>query len=109
MKFANKAYLLNIVLLVLCTGVLQAQTSINGRVFDASTKDPLIGASVAIAGTTEGTVTDYDGAFALRSDASLPVVLNVSYIGYKPKEVKLESRLKTWKSCCPKRLSPPMS
>lgn len=94
MKFANTAWLLNFVLISLCTSVVGAQTSITGRVFDSTTKDPLIGASVVIEGAAGGTVTDFDGAFALRTDQALPVVLSVSYIGYENKQLRLEDRAK---------------
>lgn len=94
MKFANRVWLLNIVLTLLLAGGLSAQNSITGRVFDATTKDPLIGASVVIEGAAGGTVTDFDGAFALRSDQLLPITLIVSYIGYESKKVQLDDRTK---------------
>src|SRR6056297_1512241 len=94
MKFANRVWLLNIILIVLFTSSLSAQNSITGRVFDATTKDPLIGASVVIEGAAGGTVTDFDGAFALRSDKPLPITLIVSYIGYESKQVRLDEQTK---------------
>jgi outer membrane receptor protein involved in Fe transport len=79
---------------VLFTSSLNAQNSITGRVFDATTKDPLIGASVVIEGEAGGTVTDFDGAFALRSGKALPITLVVSYIGYESKKVQLNEQTK---------------
>ena len=87
----HKAWLLNIILTLLIAGGIKAQTNISGRVFDAVTKDPLIGASVVIEGTTGGTVTDFDGAFVVRAAQSYPLVLNVSYIGYGEKQLQLEN------------------
>lgn len=61
---------------------------IEGTVKDAS-GEPVIGATVIVKGTTNGTVTDFDGKFSL--DASEREILVVSYIGYKPQEVKAVS------------------
>ncbi len=63
-----------------------AQVKVQGTVTDAELKDPVIGATVIIAGTTSGTTTDWDGTFSLEVE-SLPVNLEVSYIGYTTKTV----------------------
>lgn len=63
-----------------------AQVKVQGTVTDAELKDPVIGATVIIAGTTSGTTTDWDGTFSLEVE-SLPVDLEVSYIGYTTKTV----------------------
>ena len=47
-------------------------------------KEPIIGASVIVKGTTNGTVTDLDGKFTIQ--ASKSSVLIVSFIGYTPQE-----------------------
>lgn len=66
---------------------LSAQTEISGIVTDADLKDPIIGATVLIQGTTTGTTTDWDGTFSLSLD--LPATLEVSYIGYSTKEISV--------------------
>lgn len=53
---------------------------IKGRILDAK-GDPIIGATVIEKGTTNGTITDFDGNFSL--DVSENAVVKVSYIGYK--------------------------
>jgi iron complex outermembrane receptor protein len=59
---------------------LNAQTKISGTVKD-SNGEPLIGASVQVDGTSEGTTTDLEGDFTIMvSDVSGS--LNVSYTGY---------------------------
>ena len=45
-----------------CTTAM-AQTAIHGRVLDEGTNEPLIGATVVEQNTSNGTVTDVDGAF----------------------------------------------
>lgn len=54
---------------------------ITGNVTDGSTGEPLIGVSIILKGSSEGTTTDLDGNFSL----SVPVKaqLEFSYIGYK--------------------------
>ena len=59
--------------------------TIVGKVVDAN-GEPLIGASVAEAGTSNGTITDMDGAFMLNVEKN--VTLHVSYVGYKDLEVR---------------------
>ncbi len=90
MKFASKRLFLNIVLGLLFGQGLLAQASLRGFVFDATTDDPLIGASVVVDGTTDGTVTDFDGAFEVRAKSAFPLTLNISYIGYEEKQVVVE-------------------
>ncbi|MGB7395555.1 MAG: SusC/RagA family TonB-linked outer membrane protein, partial [Pricia sp.] len=67
----------------------QFQTTISGSVEDNEGL-PLPGASIAVKGTTSGTITDFDGNFELTlpSDAT---VLVVSYIGFESKEVEIGS------------------
>ncbi len=73
--------------LFLLTNCLLAQITIKGTVYD-DTKEPLIGASVLIKGTTIGTVTNIDGNFKLESPDSTPVLV-VNYTGYNSEEVKV--------------------
>lgn len=45
------------------TAFAQSGKTISGTVYDGSTGEPLIGATVREAGTSNGTVTDADGHF----------------------------------------------
>ncbi|MCB0577721.1 MAG: TonB-dependent receptor, partial [Phaeodactylibacter sp.] len=56
-------------------------------VSDKATGERLIGASVIIDGTADGTVTDFDGVFEIRTRASLPLTLVISYVGYAAQEM----------------------
>ena len=70
------------VLLIAAT-TAQAQ-SIIGRVVDAKTKEPLIGAVVSLQGTDTKTVTDTDGQFHFyHLSTTTPYTLLVKYVGYK--------------------------
>lgn len=87
MKLVKLHILLHIILFFFIGNKLVAQTTLTGTVTDASNGDPLIGASIFIAATEEGTVTDFDGAFSLKSKLSLPITIEVSYVGYEPQEL----------------------
>ena len=63
---------------------VSAQTTINGVVVD-DTGETIIGASVLVKGTTNGTVTDFDGNFQLKCNEGSTLV--ISYIGFDPQEV----------------------
>lgn len=54
---------------------------------------PVIGASVLVEGTTNGTITDMDGNFKL-SDVPAKGNLQVSFIGYKPQTIKVNGQTK---------------
>ena len=65
-----------------------AQTTITGRIVDARTGEPLIGASLVPKSSDElGAVTDIDGNFTLVTKVELPLTLSVQYVGYRPQEV----------------------
>ena len=62
------------------------QSKLEGTVIDAVTKEPVIGASVTIKGTTHGVLTDFDGKFYFQTGQKFPYTLLVSYLGYKKTE-----------------------
>ena len=61
-----------------------AQSTITGQVKDA-TGEPVIGASVLINGTSNGTVTDLDGNFSVNVQPG--TTLTISYIGFQKQQV----------------------
>ena len=62
---------------------VSAQATISGHVKD-ETGEGVIGASVMVKGTSNGTVTDFDGNFSLQCQSGATLVF--SYIGYNPQE-----------------------
>ncbi|MDO5664332.1 MAG: SusC/RagA family TonB-linked outer membrane protein [Bacteroidia bacterium] len=62
----------------------QQGKTIRGKIVDTS-GEPIIGASVTVAGTSKGTVTDYDGNYVLEGISDSDVI-SVSYIGYVSQE-----------------------
>ena len=67
------------------TGVQQTGITVTGVVKDAN-GEPVIGANVVEAGTTNGTITDMDGNFTLKVKQG--AMLEISYLGYKAQQVK---------------------
>ncbi len=67
-----------------------AQTSIEGYVYDNTSRESLIGATVVVLNTNNGTVTDLDGRFSLQVN-KLPVTILVNYLGYKKKSRLIDS------------------
>ena len=63
---------------------VSAQATINGQVKD-ETGDGVIGASVVEKGTSNGTVTDFDGNFSLKCKPGATLVF--TYIGFNPQEL----------------------
>ena len=63
---------------------VSAQTTINGQVKD-DMGEAIIGASIVVKGTSNGTVTDFDGNFTLKCQSGAKLV--ITYIGYTPQEV----------------------
>jgi len=64
---------------------------IKGRVTDAETGDPLIGCTVQVKGTGEGTATDFNGVFQLTApDGQATLVFN--YVGYLETEIPVNNR-----------------
>ena len=67
-----------------------AQSEITGHITDATTGEPLIGASVVVKGDKkEGVVTDTDGNFTLNTQVEAPLKLKVEYIGYRPIDLEV--------------------
>ena len=51
---------------------------------------PVVGASVLVKGTTQGTITDVDGNFNLANVPSSAKTLQISYIGMQTQEVVID-------------------
>ena len=70
--------------LFLSCNVFAQDVTIKGNVKDAK-GEPIIGASILEKGTTNGTVTDFDGNFML--SAPKGSTIGISYIGYKSQDI----------------------
>ena len=78
-----------LLLLAVCTACIsgvwaQAQT-VTGKVVDASTGEPIVGASVVVQGTSTGSITSLDGDFTVECAQGAKLV--ISFIGLETKVV----------------------
>src|SRR6056297_2767282 len=64
--------------------------TIKGSVLDSKTQESLIGTTVLIKGTTQGTITDFDGNFNLPGVEPGTHTLVISFISYEPQEMQVE-------------------
>lgn len=79
-------------IMLLFSSTMMAQTlSISGKVTDKNSQEPVIGASVLIEGTTNGTITDVDGHFML-SNVPAKGNLVISYIGYATQTLPINGK-----------------
>lgn len=69
--------------------VAMAQVLVRGTVVD-QTGESVIGASIQVKGTTQGTITDIDGKFSLGVPDKKSVIV-VSFIGYATKELQVDT------------------
>ena len=67
------------------------QGSLTGTAIAASDKEPMIGLTVLVKGTTNGTVTDLDGNYTL-TNVPKDATIVFSMIGYKTQEVKVNGK-----------------
>lgn len=74
-------------MVIMALGMWAQSMTVTGVVMAQDEPDPVIGANVMVKGTTVGTITDFDGNFELQ--AKVGDVLQVSFMGYKPAEVKV--------------------
>lgn len=82
-----KNYLFLVLIMTSTSLMVSAQTgTLRGTVFDATTGETLIGASVVKQGTTQGISTDLDGKFSLALSPGVHTI-EVTYISYAKKTI----------------------
>ncbi|MCQ2246150.1 MAG: TonB-dependent receptor [Bacteroidaceae bacterium] len=77
-----------LILSMLC--LVSFAQSVKGVITD-NTGEPVIGANVLVKGTTNGTITDFDGNYTV-SGVKNSDVLVISYIGYLTQEIKINGQ-----------------
>jgi hypothetical protein len=70
-----------------------SQSRISGFVRDGQSGERLIGANILVTGDNNGTTADNNGYFSLV--VKNPCVLRISYVGYKPVDLKFNIRRDT--------------
>ena len=82
--FMFKVLLTFVVGVFLSIGAFAQQITVKGLVKD-NTGEPIIGANVVVKGTTNGTITDFDGNFEFKANPGETIV--ISFIGYQTQEL----------------------
>lgn len=83
-------YLMFLLVLLMTISVMAQKQIFKGIVKDAH-GEPIIGASVVEKGSSNGSITDFDGNFSVSTTHGATLV--VSYIGYKSQEVKAKENM----------------
>lgn len=78
--------------LFLSLGMAMAQTQASGTVVSSEDGQPVIGATVMLVGSNNGTMTDYDGKFTLSVPANGK--LRISSVGMRTREVTASQNMK---------------
>lgn len=82
--FQNKPLFVSF--LLFCSLSAYAQQTIHGTVVDRANQ-PVPGVTVYVESTASGTITDLNGAFSLTTEQPLPVILTITFLGFKTEEV----------------------
>ena len=77
--------LMFLVVVVLCASSSMAQKKVTGTIVDGA-GDPIIGASVMVKGTSNGSVTDFDGNFTINNVPENGTLV-FSYVGYRTQSI----------------------
>jgi len=92
MKKSNYIFrTISLALLLMLGSAAYAQITVNGTVIDAANDEPVIGASILEVGTTNGTITDFDGNFTINVQNGAK--LAISYMGYKTQELPAAQKM----------------
>jgi TonB-linked SusC/RagA family outer membrane protein len=90
MKNNFSKLVLSFFLALVSMGVFAQQRTLTGKVTDAAGL-PLVGATVAVTGTTQGTLTDADGKYSISIPANT-AILQFSFVGYVSQKVTVSTQ-----------------
>lgn len=68
----------------------QQKRFVTGKIVDSSDGSPIIGANILLKGTNTGVISDIDGNYSIQVNSSSDILV-VSFIGYKTREVPVET------------------
>ena len=74
------------------TAVTAQTVKVTGTVISAEDDSPVIGASIVVKGTTQGTITDLDGRFTLDVDKNAHLI--ISYVGMRTQETAAQPNMR---------------
>ena len=85
----KRVFYLMLCLFVSINMAMAQNRKITGTVISAEDNEPVVGASIVVKGTTNGTVTNLDGVFTLQVPSSAKTLV-VYYLGMKTQEVAVK-------------------
>ncbi|MDO4497164.1 MAG: TonB-dependent receptor [Bacteroidales bacterium] len=74
--------------MLLAVTALAQNIRVKGTIIDDE-RNPVIGATIMVKGTTNGTTTDFDGNFSIEAEKN--AILAISYIGFESQEIFVTS------------------
>ncbi len=87
--------LFTIVIAILFSSTLFAQTVVTGNVKDASSGEPLPGVNIKVVGKSLGTATDFDGNYSLKVKQEPPFNVVVSTLGFASQTINVTEKNQT--------------
>lgn len=83
-KYPNLTYSVdnNVVAIKKKVELKKERVNVLGKVVNATSKKPIVGATVIVVGTNNGSITDNNGGFTLSANTN--DALDISYVGMKP-------------------------
>lgn len=86
----NLNVLILIMSLLLTNFAMAQQTVLTGKVTDSSSGEALPGVSVVVKGTTNGTITNFNGIYSLNVNKGNVILF--SFVGYKTQEIAIDGQ-----------------
>jgi hypothetical protein len=86
--FTNVLVALSLLILTSSAFAQLGVGKISGKVLDADTREPLIGANIIILSTNLGAATDIDGSYFILNITPSTYNVKISYVGYAPKTIE---------------------
>jgi iron complex outermembrane receptor protein len=80
------AFLISIFILIPVSGQTH---EIRGKVTEGKSGEVMVGVHIAIKNEVYGTITGNDGVFVLRTNLKLPLVLQITFVGFVPVEIEV--------------------
>lgn len=91
----KRVFCLMLYLIVSISTIVAQNRKVTGVVISSEDNEPVIGASIVVKGTTNGTVTNMDGGFTLNVPSSAKIFV-ISFVGMKAQEVAIKDGLKVF-------------
>lgn len=89
-KINQRSFATLLLMLVFGVSMYAQQISIKGVITEAANGEPIIGANIIEKGTTNGTITNFDGEFSLSVQANATII--VKYVGFQDQEIAVAGK-----------------